>query len=145
VLDFIHCWIAILIGVAPPGSVISVGWFTVFIGKELLSSEVERFVELVLDCVQFCTTFEFSFHIYLLSYISVCGSTGVVDLGRLFSLLIYTQSVGLLGRGDQPVARPLPTHRTTQTQNKRTHRHPCLEWDSNPRSQCSRRRRRFMT
>jgi hypothetical protein len=22
--------------------------------------------------------------------------------------------------GDQPVARPLPTHRTTQTQNKRT-------------------------
>jgi hypothetical protein len=23
--------------------------------------------------------------------------------------------------GDQPVARPLPTHRTTQTQNKRTH------------------------
>jgi hypothetical protein len=30
--------------------------------------------------------------------------------------------------GDQPVVRPLPTHRTTQTQNKRTHRHPCLEW-----------------
>jgi hypothetical protein len=24
---------------------------------------------------------------------------------------------------DQPVARPLPTHRTTQTQNKRTHTH----------------------
>jgi hypothetical protein len=23
--------------------------------------------------------------------------------------------------GDQPVARPLPTRRTTQTQNKRTH------------------------
>jgi hypothetical protein len=33
--------------------------------------------------------------------------------------------------GDQPVARPLFTHRTTQTQNKRTqYRHPCLEWDS---------------
>jgi hypothetical protein len=30
---------------------------------------------------------------------------------------------------DQPVARPLPTHRTTQTQNKRTHRRPYLEWD----------------
>jgi hypothetical protein len=27
---------------------------------------------------------------------------------------------------DQPVARPLPIHRTTQTQNKRTHKHPCL-------------------
>jgi hypothetical protein len=25
-----------------------------------------------------------------------------------------------------------------------TNRHPCLEWDSNPRLQCSRRRRRFM-
>jgi hypothetical protein len=45
-------------------------------------------------------------------------------------LILYT-----VGRtpwmGDQPVARPLPTHRT-QTQNKRTpYRHPCLEWDSN--------------
>jgi hypothetical protein len=38
---------------------------------------------------------------------------------------------------DQPVARPLPTHGTTQTQTKRPHRHPCLEWDSNPRSQYS--------
>jgi hypothetical protein len=30
---------------------------------------------------------------------------------------------------DQPVARSLPIHRTTQTLNKRIHRHPCLEWD----------------
>jgi hypothetical protein len=36
--------------------------------------------------------------------------------------------------GDQPVGRPLPTHRTRQTQNKRAHTHPCIEWDSNPRS-----------
>jgi hypothetical protein len=34
---------------------------------------------------------------------------------------------------DQLVARPLPKHRTTQTH---THtKHPCLMWDSNPRSQ----------
>jgi hypothetical protein len=39
--------------------------------------------------------------------------------------------------GDQPVARPLPKHRTIETQNKRTNRHLCLEWDSNPRSQVS--------
>jgi hypothetical protein len=32
---------------------------------------------------------------------------------------------------DQPVARPLPKHRTAQIHTK----HPCLEWDSNPRSQ----------
>jgi hypothetical protein len=25
----------------------------------------------------------------------------------------------------QPVPRPLSTYRTTQTENKRTHRHPC--------------------
>jgi hypothetical protein len=38
--------------------------------------------------------------------------------------------------GDQPAARPLPTHRTTRTLNKRTlYRHPCVEWDSKPRSQ----------
>jgi hypothetical protein len=43
-----------------------------------------------------------------------------VEPWLLFSFLtLYT-----VGRtpwmGDQPVARPLPTHRTTQTQNKRT-------------------------
>jgi hypothetical protein len=27
----------------------------------------------------------------------------------------------------EPIAIPLPTHRTTQTQNKCTHRHPCLK------------------
>jgi hypothetical protein len=48
-------------------------------------------------------------------------------------------------RGDQPVARPLPTHRTTQTQNKRTQcRHPCLELDSKPRSQSTSERKQFM-
>jgi hypothetical protein len=47
-----------------------------------------------------------------------------------FGFLIYTQSVGLLGRGISPVARPLPTHRTN------AHRHP---W-----SQCWSGRRRFV-
>jgi hypothetical protein len=37
-------------------------------------------------------------------------------LAAFFSFLVYTQSVGLLGEGAQPVAKPLPTHRTTQTQ-----------------------------
>jgi hypothetical protein len=38
----------------------------------------------------------------------------------LFSFLII-QNVGRTPwTGDQPVARPLPTHRTTQTQDKRT-------------------------
>jgi hypothetical protein len=37
-----------------------------------------------------------------------------------FQFLIYTQSVGLLGRGNQPVARPLPAHTEQHKQNKRT-------------------------
>jgi hypothetical protein len=57
--------------------------------------------------------------------------------GRFFGFLIpYT-----VGRtpctGDQPVARPLPAHRIN------AHRHPCLEWDSNPRPQRSSERREF--
>jgi hypothetical protein len=45
---------------------------------------------------------------------------------------------------DQPIARPLPTQRTTETQNKRAHRHSCIEWDSNLRSQHLSERRQFM-
>jgi hypothetical protein len=40
-------------------------------------------------------------------------------LAAFFSFLIL-HTVGLLGLGNQPVAGPLPTHRTTQTQNQRT-------------------------
>jgi hypothetical protein len=32
----------------------------------------------------------------------IYGSTALVDLGRFFSFLIYTQSIGLLGRGISP-------------------------------------------
>jgi hypothetical protein len=42
-----------------------------------------------------------------------------VDLGRFFSFLIYTQSVGLLGRGISP-SQGRCLHTTTQTENKCT-------------------------
>jgi hypothetical protein len=42
------------------------------------------------------------------------------DLGRFFSFLIFYTVGRTPWTGDQPVARPLPAHRTTQTQNKRT-------------------------
>jgi hypothetical protein len=58
--------------------------------------------------------------------------------GLFFSFVIFFYKVGTTPwTSDQLVVRPLPTHRTTQTQKKRTHRHPCLEWDSNSRSQHS--------
>jgi hypothetical protein len=44
--------------------------------------------------------------------------------------------------GDQPVARPLSTQ-DNKTQNNGD-RHPCLEWDSNPRSQSLSGRRYFV-
>jgi hypothetical protein len=53
------------------------------------------------------------------TYLPTYGSTALVDLGSFFSCLIYTVS-RTSQMGDQPVARPLPTHRTTQTQNKCT-------------------------
>jgi hypothetical protein len=50
--------------------------------------------------------------IYLYTY----GYTALVDLGRFFGFTVGRT----LWTGDQPLARPLPTHGTTQTQNKRT-------------------------
>jgi hypothetical protein len=44
----------------------------------------------------------------------------LLNLGRFFSFLILYTVGRTPWMGDQPVARPLPTHRTTQTQNKRT-------------------------
>jgi hypothetical protein len=55
----------------------------------------------------------------------------------LFSFLIYTQSVGLLGLGIS-----LSQGRYLHTEQHRhriiAHRHPCLEWDRIPQHQCSR-------
>jgi hypothetical protein len=55
-------------------------------------------------------------------------------LGRFSSILIYTQSVGLLGRGISPSqSRYIQIGQHKHRIN--LHRNPCLEWDSNPRSQ----------
>jgi hypothetical protein len=64
-------------------------------------------------------------------YPSVCGSTALVDFGRFFGFLIYTQSVGLLGRViSQSQGRYLHTEQHRQRIN--AGRHPCFEWDLNP-------------
>jgi hypothetical protein len=43
-----------------------------------------------------------------------------LNRGQFFSFLILYTVGKTPWTGDQPVARPLPTHRTSQTQNKRT-------------------------
>jgi hypothetical protein len=53
--------------------------------------------------------------------VSAYGSTVLLlDLGRFFNLLILYTVGRTPWKGNQLVARPLPTHRTTKTQNKRT-------------------------
>jgi hypothetical protein len=59
------------------------------------------------------------------------------------AVIIYSQTVELLGRVISPSqGRYLNTGQ--HKQNKRTHRHPCFKWDSNPGSQCPSERRQFM-
>jgi hypothetical protein len=51
---------------------------------------------------------------------TIYGSTALVDLGRFLQFLkLYTVGEAPC-MGDRPGARPLPTDRTTQVQNKRT-------------------------
>jgi hypothetical protein len=62
---------------------------------------------------------------------------------RFFGFSVCTQSVGVLGRGiSPPQGRYL--HAEQHKHRINVHRHPCLEWDSNPRSQCSSERRQLM-
>jgi hypothetical protein len=69
----------------------------------------------------------------------------LLGAGIFFSFVIFLYTDGRNPwTSDQPVARPLATHRTKRTQNKCRYRHPCLEWDSNPRSQRSSERRQFI-
>jgi hypothetical protein len=54
-----------------------------------------------------------------MTYPPIYGSIVLVDLGRFFSLLIFYTVGAIPLTGEQPVARPPPTHRTAQKQNKR--------------------------
>jgi hypothetical protein len=80
---------------------------------------------------------------HALEKLSIYGSTTLVGLGRLFSFLIPTQSVGLLGRRISP-SQGRYLHTEPHNHRINADRHPCLDWDSNPQSQCSRWRRWFM-
>jgi hypothetical protein len=86
--------------------------------------------------------------LYLQGFIHSSSSVALQPFVGLWSLLQFHNPFYTVGRtpwtSDQPVARPLLTHRTTPTQNKRTHRRPCLEWNSNPRPQRPSERRQFM-
>jgi hypothetical protein len=69
-----------------------------------------------------------------LIYLSMYGSTAVVDLALVFDFLIYIHSVELLGWVISQ-SQGYYLHRIN------AHRHLCLEWYSNSRSQLSSERR----
>jgi hypothetical protein len=84
--------------------------------------------------------FSLHYSLLMLPLLSVSGSTVLLlDLHHFLSFLILYTVGRTSSTGDQPVARPLPTHRIN------TNRHPCLKWNSNPRSQLLSDRRQFMT
>jgi hypothetical protein len=76
-----------------------------------------------------CLSFISKSFVYL-----IYGSTALVDLGCFFSFLNYTQPVGFLGRGTSLSQGHYA--RTEQHKHRiNVRRHPCFEWDSNPRFQ----------
>jgi hypothetical protein len=64
-----------------------------------------------------------------------------------FGFLDLRQSVGLLGRvisSSQGLYLYANTEKCTHTHTHTNTKHPCLEWDSNPRSRLPTERRQFM-
>jgi hypothetical protein len=78
-----------------------------------------------------------SLNVYLSIY------SPLLDLGRCFSfLIIYT--VGRIPWTGISPSQGLYIHTQQHKHRINAHKHPCLEWDSNPRFQCSSGRRQFM-
>jgi hypothetical protein len=100
---------------------------------KLYNTELNAFF-FFFTCVPRNQCISLSFSLWLYSHL---------DLGHFFSFLIYPQLVGLLGRGIS-LLQGCYLHTEQHKHRINAHRHPCLEWDSNPWSQCSSRRRRFM-
>jgi hypothetical protein len=73
---------------------------------------------------------------FIHSFIRQCLYSPLLGPDLFFSFVIFFTDSRTPWTSDKHVARPLPTHSITQTQNKRTHRHPCLDWDSNPQFLC---------
>jgi hypothetical protein len=59
-------------------------------------------------------------YVYITLLIYLWLYSPLLGLGRFFSFLIFYTVGRAPWTGDQPTARPLPAHRTAQTQNKRT-------------------------
>jgi hypothetical protein len=87
-------------------------------GKCSLPWDKKRAVSLIVSCIFFLT-----------------GFTAPLGPGLCFQFPYHFTDGRTPWTSDQLVARPLPKHRTTQTQNKHIHtKHPCLVWDWSERA-----------
>jgi hypothetical protein len=88
--------------------------------------------------------YDYYYYYYYYHYYYYYGSTALCCALTAFSVSwSYIQSAGLLRQEISPTqGRYLHTGEHKHRIN--AHRHPCLEWDSNPRSQRSSERRQFM-
>jgi hypothetical protein len=76
---------------------------------------------------------------YLPTHISIYPSMALqffVSPWSLFNLFIVYTDGRTLWMSDQPVARPLPAHTGQHKHRINAYWLSCLNWDSNPRSQC---------
>jgi hypothetical protein len=90
---------------------------------EVISRKIEHFqLEVFFNAIQ-------------LPYLPIYDCTALVELGQFFSFLIYTKTGGLLGRGISP-SHGRYLHKEQHKHRINARRHPCIEWDSNPVSQC---------
>jgi hypothetical protein len=80
---------------------------------------------------------------YLPTYLSMALQPFVGPWPLFQFLDLFTQSVGLLGRGIS-LSQGHYLHTGQHKHNINAHRHPCLKWDSNTQSQCLSERRQFM-
>jgi hypothetical protein len=84
------------------------------------------------------------YYYYYYYYIIIMALQPFVGPWQLFSVSwSYTQSVGHLGGGS--ARRKASVYTQNNTNRINAQRHPCLEWDSNPRAQRSSERRQFMS
>jgi hypothetical protein len=120
-----------------------VSWATTNFSRKILFHGVTEDIERETECSETSVSAHMGIFIHFIR-----SSTALQPFVGPWPLIHFRNLFYTDGRtpwtSDQSIARPLPTHRTTQTQYKRTHRHPCLQWDSNARSQRSSRRRQFM-
>jgi hypothetical protein len=107
----------------------------VLIGKYAWATYLPTYLP---TCLPACLSAYLSIYVYLSLYLSMALQFFFVGPWPLFTFWILDTVGRTPWTGDEPVARPLPMYRTTQTQNKRTQTYmpwlrfeptiPAFEW-----------------